>query len=54
MDLKIGDTPPPPPLTPEQKDKLKVQLDYIRALRNRKNDTSIDISFLNGGVKTFT
>ena len=39
--------------TDKQKDKLKVQLDYIRALRNRKNDTNIDISFLNGGVKTF-
>ena len=39
--------------TPQQKDKLKVQLDYIRALRNRKNATNIDISFLNGGVKTF-
>ena len=38
----------------QKKDKLKVQLDYIRALRNRKNDTNIDISFLNGGVKTFT
>ena len=40
-------------LTDAQKDKLKVQLDYIRALRNRKNATNIDISFLNGGVKTF-
>jgi hypothetical protein len=37
-----------------KKDKLKVQLDYIRALRNRKDETNIDITFLNGGVKTFT
>jgi hypothetical protein len=37
-----------------KQDKLKVQLDYIRALRNRKDETNIDITFLNGGVKTFT
>jgi len=36
-----------------KQDKLKVQLDYIRALRNRKDETNIDITFLNGGVKTF-
>jgi hypothetical protein len=42
------------PITDARKDKLKVQLDYIRALRNRKDETNIDITFLNGGVKTFT
>ena len=41
-------------VTTSKKDKLKVQLDYIRALRNRKDETNIDITFLNGGVKTFT
>ena len=41
-------------ITAARKDKLKVQLDYIRALRNRKDETNIDITFLNGGVKTFT
>ena len=42
------------PIADAKKDKLKVQLDYIRALRNRKDETNIDITFLNGGVKTFT
>ena len=42
------------PIADAKKDKLKVQLDYFRALRNRKGETNIDITFLNGGVKTFT